>query len=36
MTMLEDTLEDHDFDDEDIQAVEDEVMSRKNFIVTRD
>jgi hemoglobin len=34
--MLEDTLEDHDFEDEDIQAIEDEVMSRKNFIVTRD
>jgi hemoglobin len=36
VNMLEDTLEDHDFEDDDIQAIEDEVMSRKNFIVTRD
>ena len=34
--MLKDTLEDHDFEDEDVQAVEDQVKSRKNFIVTRD
>lgn len=34
--MLSETLEDNDFKDEDVQAVEDAVMSRKNFIVTRD
>jgi hypothetical protein len=28
-------LEDHDFEEEDIQSVEDEFASRKNFIVTR-
>jgi hemoglobin len=36
MELLTETLEDHDFEDEDIQHVEDEMMSRKNFIVTRD
>jgi hypothetical protein len=33
--LLEETLEDFDFDDEDIQLVEDEFTSRKNYIVTR-
>ena len=33
--MLEETLEDHNFEDEDIDAVKDEVMSRKNFVVTK-
>jgi hemoglobin len=33
--MLEETLEDHDFDDEDIDSVKGEVMSRKNYIVTK-
>jgi hemoglobin len=36
VTMLTETLEDHDFEDDDVQAVEDEVMSRKNFVVTRE
>jgi hemoglobin len=33
--MLEETLEDHDFEDEDIGEVKKEVMSRKNYIVTK-
>jgi hemoglobin len=33
--MLEETLEDHDFKDEDIGEVKKEVTSRKNFIVTK-
>ncbi len=33
--MLRETLEDFDFEEEDIQSVEDEFTSRKNFIVTR-
>jgi hemoglobin len=36
MELLTETLEDHDFEDEDIQHIEDDLMSRKNFIVTRD
>jgi hemoglobin len=33
--LMRETLEDFDFDEEDIQTVIDEIMSRKNFIVTR-
>lgn len=33
--LLRETLEDFDFTDEDIDAVVDEIMSRKNHIVTR-
>jgi hemoglobin len=33
--LLRETLEDFDFTDDDIEAVIDEIMSRKNFIVTR-
>ena len=33
--MLAETLEDYDFEDEDIRQVEDEVMSRKNHVVMK-
>jgi hemoglobin len=33
--LLRETLEDFDFAEEDIQFVMDEMMSRKNFVVTR-
>lgn len=33
--LLKETLEDNDFEDGDVRAVEDEVMSRKNFVVTK-
>lgn len=33
--LLRETLEDFDFAEEDIQAVVDEIMSRKNHVVTR-
>lgn len=33
--LLRETLEDMGFEDEDVQIVEDEFMSRKNYIVTR-
>lgn len=33
MTLLRETLEDFDFQDEDIQTVVDEMQSRKNYIV---
>ncbi|MEJ2759001.1 MAG: group 1 truncated hemoglobin [Anaerolineales bacterium] len=33
--LFKDTLEDHDFDDPDIDAVEQEVLSRKNHIVKK-
>jgi len=33
--LLRETLEDHDFADEDIQQVADEMLSRKNYIITR-
>lgn len=36
LELLTETLEDHDFEDEDIQHIEDDMMSRKNFIVTRE
>ena len=35
VALLNETLEDFDFDDEDIQLIEDEFTSRKNYIVTR-
>ena len=35
MGLLVETLEDHDFEDDDINIVEGEMMSRKNFIVAR-
>lgn len=35
VSLLQDTLEDHDFNDEDVRDVVDEIMSRKNFVVTR-
>jgi hemoglobin len=34
--MLTETLEDHDFEDEDVRHVENEVNSRKDFIITED
>jgi hemoglobin len=33
--LLRETLEDFEFAEDDIQAIVDEIMSRKNFIVTR-
>jgi hemoglobin len=36
VALLTETLEDFDFSDEDVQVVEAEMMSRKNFVVTRD
>lgn len=33
--MLKETLEDHDFADPDVGAVEDEVLLRKNHVVTK-
>lgn len=33
--LLQDTLEDHDFEDADISAVKDAVMDRKNHIVQK-
>jgi hemoglobin len=33
VNLLVETLEDYDFDDDDILVVKDEMMSRKNFIV---
>lgn len=33
--LLRETLEDFDYEDEDIQEVVDEVVSRKNYIVAR-
>lgn len=35
MMLLRETLEDFDFQDEDIQTVVDEMQSRKNYIVIR-
>ena len=35
MDLLRETLEDYDFEEEDIQQVETEMMSRKNYIVAR-
>jgi hemoglobin len=34
-TLLKETLEDFDFADDDIQLVCDEIMSRKNFVVSK-
>ena len=33
--LLTETLEDHGFEDADVREVEDEFMSRKNFIITK-
>jgi hemoglobin len=33
--LLKETLEDFDFEDQDIRTVEERVMSTKNFIITR-
>ena len=35
MDLMTETLEDHDFEKEDIQSVEDEMMSFKNFVVNK-
>jgi hemoglobin len=35
MYMMRETLEDFNFADEDIRAVENEMMDRKNFVVAR-
>jgi hemoglobin len=35
VSLLTESLEDHDYPDEDIQIVLDEIMSRKRYIVTR-
>ena len=34
LEMMEETLEDHNFQDDDIRIVEGEMMNRKSFIVT--
>jgi hemoglobin len=33
--LIKETLEDFDFDDHDIQTIEDDLISRKHFIVSR-
>lgn len=35
MTLMRDTLEEHDFRDDDIQQVQSEMMARKNYIVAK-
>jgi hemoglobin len=35
VSLLAEALEDHNFSDEDVQVVRDEVMSRKRYIVSR-
>jgi len=35
LVLMRETLEDHNFADEDIRAVENEMMSRKNYVVAR-
>ena len=35
VSLLTEALEDHNYSDEDIQVVSDEIMSRKRYIVTR-
>jgi len=35
LVLMRDTLEEHDFLDEDIREVADEMMARKNFIVAK-
>ena len=35
MELLRETLEDYDMDDEDVEEVADEMVSRKNYIITR-
>lgn len=35
MLLMTETLEDHNFESDDIQTVEDEMMSYKNFVVSK-
>ncbi|MBE0409296.1 MAG: hypothetical protein IBX69_06145 [Anaerolineales bacterium] len=35
VSLLKETLEDFSFEDHDIQVIEDDMISRKNFIVSR-
>ena len=35
VALLTETLEDHEFEDEDVHSVKEEMMSRKNFVITR-
>ena len=35
VALLKETLEDFDLEDEDVQQVEDEMVSRKNFIISK-
>lgn len=35
LTLLKETMEDHNFEEEDMQSVEDEFRSRKNFVVSK-
>jgi hemoglobin len=35
VALLRETLEDHGFEDEDVQYIKDDIMSRKNFIVAK-
>jgi hemoglobin len=35
MELLTETLEDHDFSDDDIQHIQGEMMDRKNFVVAK-
>jgi len=35
VSLLTETLEDFDFEDEDVHSVKEEMMSRKNFVVKR-
>ena len=35
LVLMKDTLEEFDFEDDDIQQVQDEMMNRKNFIVAK-
>ncbi|MGD2162882.1 MAG: group 1 truncated hemoglobin [Anaerolineales bacterium] len=35
LLLMTETLEDHDFESDDIQTVEDEMMSYKNFVVSK-
>ena len=35
LALLRETLEDFDFEDDDVQQIEDEMMSRKNHVIAR-
>ena len=35
MVLMKDTLEEFNFQDEDIRQVQDEMMSRKNYVVAK-